>query len=229
MDKLPSFRKALIFAAHPDDDVFGCGGTIIDLARNGCSVKCVYLTSGWRGVHGSLPPAEKARARRMEAEKACRVMGSKPLFMDLDRLKKLEFSEENRAAVTSLLEKEKPDLVMTHCKDDAHQTHRTLASIVESALERMGPLGPKVVWFYETWSPVHMPDIIHFFGGRTMDTKTKALKQHRSQFDRLDIENAMKGLAMYRGRMGQEIMGGHGGISEKGLYGEAFLSKKQGK
>jgi LmbE family N-acetylglucosaminyl deacetylase len=226
---LPPVKKVVVFSAHPDDDVFGCGGTITDFSKNGCTVICVYLTSGWRGVGGTLPPVEKARVRRVEAEKACKAMGSRPIFMDLDHLKKLEFSEQNAAAVRALLEKEKPDLVITHNHSDSHQTHRTLADIVEHALQKLGPLGPKEVWFYETWSPLHKPDVIHFFKDKTMDNKIKAIRQHKSQTSRLDMESAMRGLSMYRGRMGQEIIGGHGGMSEKKLCGEAFLKKRLGR
>ena len=46
----------LIFAPHPDDDVIGCGGAIIQHVRNGDDVTIAYMTSG--GVQNGLGEPE---------------------------------------------------------------------------------------------------------------------------------------------------------------------------
>ena len=39
-------KKILIVAAHPDDEVLGCGGTITKSTAQGCKVYIVFMTNG---------------------------------------------------------------------------------------------------------------------------------------------------------------------------------------
>ena len=38
-------KKILIVAAHPDDEVLGCGGTLIKLKKNN-KIKILFMTDG---------------------------------------------------------------------------------------------------------------------------------------------------------------------------------------
>ena len=38
--------KVLVVAAHPDDDVLGCGGTIAFLRNKGINVRVLFLAEG---------------------------------------------------------------------------------------------------------------------------------------------------------------------------------------
>ena len=38
--------KILVVAAHPDDEVLGCGGTISSLAKKGIKIRVVFLSEG---------------------------------------------------------------------------------------------------------------------------------------------------------------------------------------
>ena len=46
LSSLPSARQVLVFAPHPDDEVFGCGGAIALHAQAGHPVRVVLLTAG---------------------------------------------------------------------------------------------------------------------------------------------------------------------------------------
>tara|TARA_X000000950_G_scaffold263599_1_gene335964 strand:- start:874 stop:1062 length:189 start_codon:yes stop_codon:yes gene_type:complete len=39
-------KKILVFAAHPDDEVLGCGATLMKLIDQGFEVKCIFFTDG---------------------------------------------------------------------------------------------------------------------------------------------------------------------------------------
>jgi len=43
-------QSILVLSPHPDDESFGCGGTIKLLTQAGAAVDVVYLTSGEMGV-----------------------------------------------------------------------------------------------------------------------------------------------------------------------------------
>lgn len=43
---LSKYKKILVVAAHPDDEVLGCGGTIKKFTLKGTKVKIVFLSDG---------------------------------------------------------------------------------------------------------------------------------------------------------------------------------------
>ena len=43
---LDNFRKVLIIAPHPDDEVLGCGGTIKRLTSSGTNLTVLIATRG---------------------------------------------------------------------------------------------------------------------------------------------------------------------------------------
>ena len=68
-------RRSLVVAPHPDDEVLGCGGTIIRIRRLGVPVAIVFLTDGEASHAGRVPPSELASIRRREATEAAEVLG----------------------------------------------------------------------------------------------------------------------------------------------------------
>ena len=39
-------KKILVVAAHPDDEVLGCGGTLIKYQKKGFKIKIIFLSDG---------------------------------------------------------------------------------------------------------------------------------------------------------------------------------------
>ncbi len=46
MKKKTKRQKILVVAAHPDDEVLGCGGTIAKYTKAGDKVYCLFLGKG---------------------------------------------------------------------------------------------------------------------------------------------------------------------------------------
>ncbi len=125
------YKKALVIGAHPDDPESMCGGTMLKLKEQGCEVVCVYFTSGEGGIPGKTPQ-EAAAIRRQEALNACEVMGVRCVFMtqtDGDS----QINKERYKEMKDLIDKEKPDMVITHWPIDAHRDHRVCSVLVYDA------------------------------------------------------------------------------------------------
>ena len=39
-------KKILVVAAHPDDELLGCGATLLRFRKQGCKIKVIFLTDG---------------------------------------------------------------------------------------------------------------------------------------------------------------------------------------
>ncbi|WP_432560053.1 PIG-L deacetylase family protein [Granulicoccus sp. GXG6511] len=74
------WRRVVVIAAHPDDDVLGVGGLLARLADRGTEVIGVQLTDGTAAYPDSptLSPSELGRVRVAEARRAYARLGLAP-------------------------------------------------------------------------------------------------------------------------------------------------------
>lgn len=122
--------------AHPDDPESGCAGTIARYSDLGHEVVVVYLTRGEAGIAGKSH-AEAAAIRTAEAEKACGILGARPLFAgQIDGA--TEVSSQRYDAFRKLIASEKPDVVFTHWPVDTHRDHRACSLLVFDAWLNLG-------------------------------------------------------------------------------------------
>jgi N-acetylglucosamine malate deacetylase 2 len=73
--------RLLAVLAHPDDEVFRCGGTLAPLARRGVRVHLLTATRGEAGSCGDpplCPPEELPSLREQELRCACAALGIEP-------------------------------------------------------------------------------------------------------------------------------------------------------
>ena len=69
-------RTVLVFTPHPDDDLFGAGGTLALLARNGNRIFIVIYTNDNKGSFDLEMTSERlARIRKAEEESAMVLLG----------------------------------------------------------------------------------------------------------------------------------------------------------
>ena len=76
-------KKILIIAAHPDDEVLGCGATIARLSRRGHEAYTLILGEGKTSRLSSRKAAsmgKEIKELKKEAEKANSILGVKQIF-----------------------------------------------------------------------------------------------------------------------------------------------------
>ena len=87
------------------------------LTEAGHEVVCVYLTRGEAGIAG-MSHSEAAAVRVVESENACKVTGARHIFMNqVDG--NTEVNLERYKEMRELIDRENPDIVMTHWPLDA--------------------------------------------------------------------------------------------------------------
>ena len=130
------YKKALFIGAHPDDNESMAGGTMLMLKNQGCEVVSVYFTQGEGGIEGKSEE-EAAKIRHQEALDACAVLGVRAVFLtQVDG--RTEVNKERYAEMKALIEREKPDLVVTHWPIDSHRDHRNCSVLVYDAWRQTG-------------------------------------------------------------------------------------------
>jgi LmbE family N-acetylglucosaminyl deacetylase len=132
-------KSVLVLAAHPDDEVLGCGGTMARYANDGAQINVAFLADGVssRGTMdaNSAQCREEMAARRTAAASACAILGVAGVsfgeFPDnrLDTVPLLEITK----FVERLLEKYQPVTVFTHHAGDLNIDHRMAHQAVETA------------------------------------------------------------------------------------------------
>jgi N-acetylglucosamine malate deacetylase 1 len=129
----PEPLRVLVFAAHPDDEVLGMGGTIaLHASLRGDAVRIVCVTDG---SSSQYPGDAETRAKKEEeARRAAEELGvSDYVHLDLPdmRLDTLPHVEVNRVAEEHLRE-HRPQIVYTP-QPDVNLDHRALFDSVAVA------------------------------------------------------------------------------------------------
>lgn len=130
--------NVLIIAAHPDDEVLGCGGTIARHARSGDSVAVEILAEGItsRDARRSRSSrAEDLKDLRTAAVEANAILGVREVRLhDLpdNRMDTLPLIDVVKK-IEEIVNEREPDVIYTHHTGDLNVDHRITARAVLTA------------------------------------------------------------------------------------------------
>lgn len=123
--------KVLIVAAHPDDEVLGCGGSIAKHADKGDEVKILIAAEGATSrqeVRDRNKANDELEKLIEAAQKSCKILGAKGIkFLKLpdnrlDSIDRLEVIKAVEAEINDF----KPESVYLHHAGDVNIDHRIL-------------------------------------------------------------------------------------------------------
>lgn len=129
-------NSVLVIAAHPDDEVLGCGGAIAKLAAEGAEVHLALLADGV-GSRGHIEVVDQAKVdqRRKAARKAADILGIASISFDdlpdnqLDTVPLLDITQR----VEALTARYRPTTIFTHHVGDLNVDHRRVHQAVITA------------------------------------------------------------------------------------------------
>lgn len=194
-----STQQVLVLAPHPDDETFGCGGTIKLLTNSGIGVDVAFMTSGELGneVPETLDQSrrkELAEARELEARSACDVLGVRRAIFLHGPDGQLADCPLIAARLAGLFLERDYSRVFCPGPQEAHPDHlATYRWFRRSLAQYRGTLD---VWLYEVWTPLQPNMLIPI--DATMPDKQRAMRSHDSQLRCRDYSAAFAGLAAYR-------------------------------
>ncbi len=206
-------ENILVFAPHPDDAVFSCGGTILKSVRSGKRLTIVYMTSGVKGTSHPRQPNDLARERREEAREGAAVIRvSNLVFLDFPDLG-LHKAKDTTSRTREILSATKPDVLFLPFFLEAHPDHRATADIIYRLIREGSFAGE--CYQYETWTPLPANILIDI--SREIEEKIRAVRCHRSQISEMDLDDFARSLSRFR------AMGSRSRLRD---YAEAFLHMK---
>lgn len=208
--------RILSFSAHPDDEIGGAGGLLLQAKNSGSVLKLVLC----------LDPAEprldksasqERKLRLSEFRTVAKLLDCDSSYLGLDRYPKVEL--ENILPLVEEIRKFKPDIVLTLSDEEYHPDHRAIATLTKEAIWQAGrnafprfgkPFKTRTLLQYEADKPMPNVDFLRDISD-VIEDKKKLLGLYGSQIQRKDLISAVEGLNRFRGIM-----------YKAGDYAEAF-------
>ena len=136
--------RLLAVFAHPDDETFRCGGTLVRLVRQGVQVWVLCATRGEAGIP-DLGPEQAGRIRETELRCACQALGIEPpRFLDYRDATLDQVDEEEAVAqITAVVQELRPQVLLTWPPDgvSGHPDHVAVSRWTREAFRRLGLSG----------------------------------------------------------------------------------------
>lgn len=190
---VPSACSVIIFAPHPDDEIFGCGGAIAQHVRAGHAVHVILLTAG---EHGSSENAgnDYAKTRLSESAQAARFLGlpAPRCWGLIDR--EVIYDEELVQRMVSAIAETSADVIYAPSPWELHPDHRATSMGAVESVRRLS--GSKRLYLYEVSAPLRpnvLIDVTSVWG-----LKQQAMQAFESQERKLPYASFITALNHFR-------------------------------
>lgn len=220
MEEIFSFKKFLLFSAHPDDLDFGCAGTAAKLVSEDKEVVYCIITNGEKGTHKvKISNGDMVSMREREQKAAAEAVGvKKVIFLD-ETDGELENTPEVRKKIVRVIRQERPDIIISFDPanlnfDNFYRFHRDHRIAGEAVFDSVYPAAGSDAFFPELMEEGLMPHQTKgmlFYGSaksdffvnitNTIDKKIKSLGCHSGQIkDTEEMEKHIRERAREEGK-----------------------------
>tara|TARA_A100001011_G_scaffold400317_1_gene514070 strand:+ start:789 stop:1484 length:696 start_codon:yes stop_codon:yes gene_type:complete len=208
-------KRILVVAAHPDDEVLGCGGTISKLSKSGSDVYIAILGEGITSRYDKRKDADLKLIEDLheKSRRASKILGAKDLFMFSlpdNRFDTVPFLDIVKI-IEKLIEELKPSVIYTHYGGDLNIDHKITSRAVITSTRPIKDRPVKDIYAFEVpsstewafgqyqggFNPTAFMDV-----SKTLNMKLKAMQVYDSEMDSFPHPRSSKGLnalAQYRG------------------------------
>jgi LmbE family N-acetylglucosaminyl deacetylase len=186
--------KVLVIAAHPDDEVLGCGGTMARLAAEGHTVRIGILGEGWTARFTARTDAREAdiNALHQRSQDAARLLGASDVRFG--GLPDNRFDAVPLLDVVKILERwiseDGPDRIYTQHGGDLNIDHQVTYRATLTATRPLEGSAVREVlayevassteWAFGSFAPVFRPNLFVDISA-TLDRKIDAMALYESE------------------------------------------------
>lgn len=210
-------KKILIIAAHPDDEVLGCFGTVAKLIQEGYEAYTLILGEGKtsRDINNTQ---DSLNQLNHEIEKANNIIGIKKVFIEnfadnrFDSVDLLDIVK----VILKVKEEVHPDIIFTHYEHDLNIDHQITYKAVITATRPMQDECVKELYSFEILSstewnyPLSFSPDTFFDISSTIDLKVQAMQAYDSELCIYPHPRSLEGIelnAKYQGmRVGKKYV-----------------------
>ncbi len=209
-------NRILVVAAHPDDEVLGCGGTIARLVKEGYEAYTLILGEG-------ITSRDKIRNRKKrekdinklknQIRKANKILGVKEVlsfdFPD-NRFDSVDFLDIVKV-IEEVKNELKPELVFTHSKSDMNIDHRITYMAVITSTRPMQNESVRTIYSFEVLSstewnyPLSFSPNVYFNIENTLDLKLKAMMEYKMELREYPHPRSIEGIRTKAMQRGMEV------------------------
>jgi len=200
-------KKILIVAAHPDDEVLGCFGTVARMIEEGCEAYTLILGEGKTSRDDSRNVSvrkDEMSALSLEMEEANSLIGIKKVFtagLPDNRFDSVDLLDVVKS-VLKVKEEVLPDVVFTHYANDLNIDHRVTYNAVLTACRPMAGETVKEIYSFEVLSstewnyPLTFSPDTYFDISGTIRKKTEAMKIYDSEIRDFPHPRSVEGIKL---------------------------------
>jgi LmbE family N-acetylglucosaminyl deacetylase len=135
MKNLKSQKRIMFFSAHPDDELAGAGGFILNTIKNGGAVRLVLCIDPAEPRMTTSHKTER-KTRLNEFKKFAKFIGAQNSFLNFKHYPNLSF--ETILPCVKEIRSFKPDIVIMLQEIDYHTEHQMIAKIIKRAVWHAG-------------------------------------------------------------------------------------------
>ena len=184
----------LVIAAHPDDEVLGCGGTIARLAQEGHDVYIAILGEGITSRYQQREQADQALVEALHARsrQVAELLGARDLFLyslpdnRFDTVPLLDVIK----IIEELVERLQPQVIYTHHGGDLNIDHMVVHRAVLTATRPVAGCPLREIyafevpssteWAFGQFQPASRPNVFVDISA-TLETKLQAMALYESE------------------------------------------------
>lgn len=200
-------KNILIVAAHPDDEILGCGGTVKKLVGRGYRAYTLILGEGVTSrdeVRDRERRETELELLKMQANEANRLIGAEEVFL-------YDFPD-NRFDTVPLLDiikviekvksKIRPEIIFTHHEKDLNVDHQITCRAVMTATRPTKGEYVQEIYAFEVpssteWNfPLCYSPNIFVDIGETLEAKIRAMKTYQSELKEYPHPRSLEGIEL---------------------------------
>lgn len=200
-------KKILIIAAHPDDEVLGCFGTVARLIQEGYEAYTLILGEGKtsrdeeRNIHHR---DTELKTLNQEIVLANKIIGIKEVFtcnFPDNRFDSVDLLDIIKA-ILNIKNKIKPDIIFTHYEHDLNIDHQITYKAVITASRPLNNEYVKELYSFEILSstewnyPLSFSPDTYFDISGTLNLKCDAMKAYASELCNFPHPRSIEGIEL---------------------------------